>query len=88
MTPQRLHVLRRATAEPVEPGSCPACEGRLDDTGCRIEDAAYVRPRAARRTGLQAIYTVVCRGIPDGEFAPCPCCEAHPDRPCDAKDGG
>ena len=59
-------------------GVCPACDGIMDDSGCRIGVSYGVRPAARRRTGIGHFVEVFCRGVPAHPIRPCPACEHTP----------
>lgn len=62
-------------------GRCPACEGIMDVTGCRITYAGDI-VKDPLNTGIRRVYTVDCLGEPTGPTLPCPCCASHPGEPC------
>lgn len=66
-----IAVLREPT---LVPGHCPACEGVLDDTRCRLGADHLVRDEARVRTGIARIVEVFCWGRPQHPVRACPSC--------------
>ena len=70
------YVVLLKTAGPLG-GRCPACDGVMDATGCRIGDHRRVDRAARRRTGIAQLVEVFCTGVPKFPVEACPSCEGH-----------
>ena len=62
-----------SSSEPLH-GRCPACDGLMDETACRIGDHFIVKPGARGRTGIGQIVEVFCEGTPSVPVQECPAC--------------
>jgi hypothetical protein len=51
-------------------GICPACEGVMDQSGCRIGDHA----RGTSPSGIRQVVEVFCAGTPTAPVTECPLC--------------
>ncbi len=49
-------------------GKCPACDGRMDESGCRIGD----HRRGTSPSGITQVIEVFCAGAPRGPVVECP----------------
>lgn len=73
-------------------GICPACDGLMDETGCRIGahrafrvSAGFTYREAPGWRGVKVgqLVEVFCTAPPVDRLEPCPCCETHPGvAPC------
>lgn len=71
--PERHFVLFASLARPA--GRCPACDGVMDETGCRIGDYFFLKPHARARTGIAQIIEVFCEATPTARAVECPACQ-------------
>jgi hypothetical protein len=53
-------------------GICPACDGIMDDSGCRIGDHFV----GASPLGISQVVEVLCEGRPTAPVVECPACPA------------
>jgi hypothetical protein len=51
-------------------GICPACDGVMDETGCRIGDHFV----GASPAGISQVVEVFCHGTPAAPVVDCPAC--------------
>jgi hypothetical protein len=54
-------------------GVCPACNGVMDETGCRIGDH-FVSSDPVRSHGIAQVVEVFCEGTPTLPVRECPGC--------------
>ncbi len=54
-------------------GTCPACVGIMDDTGCRL-GVHLVSREPARSCGVAQVVEVFCAGHPAFPVYECPAC--------------
>ena len=56
-------------------GICPACDGVMDESGCRITRHAISKDLALTH-GVAQVVEVFCLGSPTGPIVTCPSCVA------------
>ncbi len=71
MSPER-YVALLATAAPLG-GRCPACDGVMDETGCRIGEHLVSHDPSLTR-GIAQVIEVFCAGAPVAPVVECPSC--------------
>jgi hypothetical protein len=57
-------------------GHCPACDGIMDETSCRIGQH-HVSRAPALTQGIAQVVEVFCLGRPAAPIVACPSCAEH-----------
>lgn len=60
--------------EPIPPGTCPACDGILDDSGCRLGNRVVLDDEVRRETGWTVAVETFCECDPVHPVRGCPAC--------------